>query len=69
MITLHNFSDAAQTLHLRVRDHGGERLVDLLAGEHSKAGARGTHEIALDGYGYRWFRVGAVDETLTRAAY
>ena len=27
------------------------------------------HEIALDGYGYRWFRIGAVDETLTRAPF
>jgi hypothetical protein len=35
----------------------------------STAHGRGTHEIALDGYAYRWFRVGAVDETLTRAPY
>jgi maltose alpha-D-glucosyltransferase/alpha-amylase len=69
MVTLHNFSDAAQTLRLKVRDPGGERLVDLLAGEHSAADNRGSHEIALDAYGYRWFRVGAVDETLTRAPY
>jgi maltose alpha-D-glucosyltransferase/alpha-amylase len=69
MVTLHNFSDAAQTVRLRVADHGGERLVDLLANEHSAAGERGTHEIALDGYGYRWFRVGTADETLTRASY
>jgi maltose alpha-D-glucosyltransferase/alpha-amylase len=69
MVTLHNFSDSAQTLHLKVKDPGGERLVDMLAGEHSQADHRGSHEIALDGYGYRWFRVGAMDETLTRAPY
>jgi maltose alpha-D-glucosyltransferase/alpha-amylase len=69
MLTLHNFSDAAQTLRLKVSDPGGERLVDLLGAEHSKAAGRGTHEIALDGYGYRWFRVGTVDETLVRAPY
>jgi maltose alpha-D-glucosyltransferase/alpha-amylase len=69
IVTLHNFSDAAQTAHLRVRDERGERLVDLLGHEHSRASGRGTHEIALDGYGYRWFRVGTPDETLTRAAY
>jgi hypothetical protein len=33
------------------------------------AGRRGRHEIALDGYGYRWYRVGAVDETLIRETY
>jgi maltose alpha-D-glucosyltransferase/alpha-amylase len=69
MVTLHNFSDAAQTLHLKLKDPGGERLVDLLAQEHSTADNRGTHEIALDAYGYRWYRVGAVDETLIRAPF
>jgi maltose alpha-D-glucosyltransferase / alpha-amylase len=69
MVTLHNFSEAAQTVQLRVKDPGGERLVDLLASEHSAAGERGAHEITLDGYGYRWFRVGAVDETLIRAPF
>jgi len=69
MVSLHNFSDAAQTVNLKVPDRGGERLVDLLAEEHSNAGRRGVHEVALDGYGYRWFRVGTTDETLTRAPY
>jgi maltose alpha-D-glucosyltransferase/alpha-amylase len=69
MVSLHNFSDAAQTVELRVRDPGGEQLIDLLGTAHSRAAARGAHEIALDGYGYRWFRVGAVDETLTRAPF
>jgi maltose alpha-D-glucosyltransferase/alpha-amylase len=69
MVSLHNFSDAAQTVQLKVKDRGGERLVDMLAGEHSAADNRGLHEIALDGYGYRWYRVGAVDETLIRKPY
>jgi maltose alpha-D-glucosyltransferase / alpha-amylase len=69
MVTLHNFSNAAQTVHLKLGDPGGERLVDLIAEEHSRAGRRGTHEIALDAYGYRWYRIGSADETLTRAPY
>jgi maltose alpha-D-glucosyltransferase / alpha-amylase len=69
MITLHNFSEAAQTVHLRLKEPGDRRLVDLIAGEHSRADRRGMHEIALDGYGYRWYRVGAVDETLIRETY
>ena len=48
---------------------GGERLVDLIAEEHSKADSRGAHEVVLDGYGYRWYRVGVVDETLTRKPF
>jgi maltose alpha-D-glucosyltransferase/alpha-amylase len=69
MVSLHNFSDAAQTVHLKLSEPGGERLVDLLGEEHSEAGNRNRHEIALDGYGYRWFRVGTIDETLIRAPY
>jgi maltose alpha-D-glucosyltransferase / alpha-amylase len=69
MVSLHNFSDAAQTVHLKLNEPGGERLVDLLAWEHSKAGNGGRHEITLDGYGYRWFRLGTADETLIRAPY
>ena len=69
MVTLHNFSDMAQTVHLRLGEPEGERLIDLVAHEHSRADDAGRHEIALDGYGYRWFRVGAADETLIRAPY
>jgi maltose alpha-D-glucosyltransferase/alpha-amylase len=69
MVTLHNFDEAARTVNLKLDLEGGERLVDLIAEEHSKAGSRGTHEVVLDGYGYRWFRVGVVDETLTRKRF
>jgi maltose alpha-D-glucosyltransferase/alpha-amylase len=43
MVTLHNFSDAAQTVHLKLNEPGGERLVDLLAEAHSAAAERGTY--------------------------
>jgi maltose alpha-D-glucosyltransferase/alpha-amylase len=69
MVTLHNFDDAAQTVRLKLELDGARRLVDLIAEEHSQADERGTHEIVLDGYGYRWYRVGVVDETLTRKAF
>ena len=69
MITLHNFSEAAQTVHLKLKAPGSRKLVDLIADEHSQADRHGTHEIALDGYAYRWFRVGGVDETLIRETY
>ena len=69
MVTLHNFSDTAQTVRLRLKEPGGRRLVDILGEEHSRADSRGAHEIALDGYGYRWYRIGAADETLTRETF
>ena len=45
---------------------GGERLVDLIAEDESRA-ERGTHRMALDAYGYRWFRVGGLNYALQRA--
>ena len=69
MVTLHNFDEAAQTVSLRLKLDGGERLVDLIGEEHSDVVGRNAHEIVLDGYGYRWFRVGVVDETLSRKPF
>jgi maltose alpha-D-glucosyltransferase/alpha-amylase len=69
MVTLHNFDEAAQTVPLKLKLDGGERLVDLIGEEHSDVVGRNAHEIVLDGYGYRWFRVGVVDETLSRKPF
>jgi maltose alpha-D-glucosyltransferase / alpha-amylase len=69
MITLHNFSDSAQAVRFRLKEPEARRLVDLMAEEHSRADRRGTHEVALEGYGYRWYRVGSADDTLIRASF
>jgi maltose alpha-D-glucosyltransferase/alpha-amylase len=66
LVTLHNFAGAARTVRLRVDRNGGERLVDVFERQHSEALPSGEHEIALAGYGYRWFRVGAADNALNR---
>lgn len=36
-------------------------LVNLLSEEHARSDGRGRHSIQLDGYGYRWFRVGTMN--------
>jgi maltose alpha-D-glucosyltransferase / alpha-amylase len=41
-------------------------LVNLLGEEHSKADESGKHRIMLEGYGYRWYRVGGLDYLLRR---
>jgi maltose alpha-D-glucosyltransferase/alpha-amylase len=69
MVTLHNFSPTAQTFRLKLHGRRDRKLVDLLGDEHSTAGRQGLHEFALDGYAYRWYRVGTVDETLVRETY
>ena len=39
----------------------GKLLVNLLAEDHSRANKSGKHRIMLEGYGYRWYRVGGLD--------
>jgi len=41
-------------------------LVNLLAEDHSRTNESGKHRIVLEGYGYRWYRVGGLDYLLRR---
>jgi len=45
----------------------GDLLVNLLAEDHSRAGDDGKHHLVLEGYGYRWYRVGGLDYLLRRS--
>src|SRR5262249_15852932 len=38
----------------------GKLLVNLLAEDHSRAGKNGKHRLVIEGYGYRWYRVGGL---------
>ena len=49
----------------RVEDSGCP--VNLLSGENSNSEESGKHRLLLEPYGYRWFRVGALDYTLKRS--
>ncbi|TNC66818.1 alpha-amylase family protein [Rubellimicrobium roseum] len=67
VVVLHNLTHAPR----EVRFHAGEEdrhrcLVNLLSGEHSTADESGRHCILLQGYGYRWFRCGGLDDLLYR---
>jgi maltose alpha-D-glucosyltransferase / alpha-amylase len=42
-------------------------LVNLLSEDHSRS-SDGRHRVLLEGYGYRWFRVGGLDYLLKRSS-
>jgi maltose alpha-D-glucosyltransferase/alpha-amylase len=68
VLTLHNCS--AEPVEVRFDAGAGERgnlLVNLLSEDHSRADDRGRHCVVLEGYGYRWYRVGGLDYLLVRA--
>jgi maltose alpha-D-glucosyltransferase/alpha-amylase len=48
-------------------DETGNLLVNLLGDEHSRAGRDGKHNLLLDAYAYRWYRVGGLDYLLKRS--
>jgi maltose alpha-D-glucosyltransferase/alpha-amylase len=45
----------------------GHQLTNLLGEEHSKAEDSGKHRVVLEGYGYRWYRVGGLGYLLQRS--
>jgi maltose alpha-D-glucosyltransferase/alpha-amylase len=68
MLTLHNFADRRQSVTVDLRGKGSDRLVDLFGDHHSQSEG-GSHELAIEGYGHRWYRIGAVDNTLNRSPF
>jgi maltose alpha-D-glucosyltransferase/alpha-amylase len=67
LVTLHNFSSARQTLKVKVGAPRDQLLVEVFDGHHSKAHNDGAHRIAMEGYAWRWFRVGGPDNALDRS--
>ncbi|TLV01626.1 trehalose synthase [Dyadobacter luticola] len=55
LVILHNFSDKPQTAQLPL---DGGTLIDLIGHDDQKTGA--GPRIALDGYGYKWYRLNRV---------
>jgi maltose alpha-D-glucosyltransferase/alpha-amylase len=47
----------------------GNLLVNILGDDHSRAGKNGKHCVCLEGYGYRWYRVGGLDYLLNRTEF
>jgi maltose alpha-D-glucosyltransferase / alpha-amylase len=66
VVAVHNFAAEAQEVTLAIP--GAERapLTNLLTPEHSSPDTRGRHAVALEPYGYRWFRVGPLLDVITR---
>ncbi|HEX4568583.1 MAG TPA: alpha-amylase family protein, partial [Vicinamibacterales bacterium] len=64
-IVLHNFAERPCAVRLHVPDPEGRCLTNLLSQEVSERDGRGGHEIELEAYGYRWLRVGSLEQPIT----
>lgn len=58
LVTVHNFHREPAEIKLRVPGEGGDILCNMLQGEDSRGTRTGVHRLAIEEYGYRWFRVG-----------
>jgi len=69
LVVLHNFHEKACSITVEIPGKEGRQLTNLLPGEHSEAMSNGKHKIVLEGYGYRWYRVGGLGHILRREKY
>ena len=67
---VHNLAGEERHIALALPERNGRQaddiLVNLLSDDHSRA-QDNHYPIALEPYGYRWFRVGGLDYLLTRS--
>jgi maltose alpha-D-glucosyltransferase/alpha-amylase len=67
LLTLHNFSNAKQTVKVKVDTDNDGLLVEVFDGHHSKAQNDGLHRVPMDPHAWRWYRVGGADNALDRS--
>ncbi|HWF48718.1 MAG TPA: alpha-amylase family protein [Bryobacteraceae bacterium] len=69
VLFVHNLDERPREISFApgVPDDAGKLLVNLLSENHSRANSGGRHKLLLEGYGYRWFRVGGLDYLLKRS--
>ena len=66
VLVLHNLDSKPHEVKFRSGLDGDGKLIDLLGDRHDEAGPDGRHRVLLEGYGYRWFRVGGLGYILRR---
>src|SRR6476620_9361405 len=68
VVVMHNLHEEPREVFVDIGlGEEGRRLVNLLGEEHSEADESGKHRVVLEGYGYRWYRVGGLDYLLKRS--
>jgi maltose alpha-D-glucosyltransferase/alpha-amylase len=66
VVVVHNFDEKPHEVKLTIKRDRAERLVNLVDEDESVADAAGVHRIALEAFGYRWFRLGDLNYALRR---
>jgi maltose alpha-D-glucosyltransferase/alpha-amylase len=72
VLFVHNFAANPKEIVFSVGLKGenassGQLLVNLLSEDHSQSDRHGKHRLVIEGFGYRWYRVGGLDYLLRRS--
>jgi maltose alpha-D-glucosyltransferase / alpha-amylase len=71
VLFIHNFDSEPREISFatgskRRAGGPGQLLISLLSDDHSRADNKDKHRLVIEGYGYRWYRVGGLDYLLRR---
>lgn len=67
VVCLHNLCSEPQEVHFRLaKADKDSALINLLSEDHSLPEKNGRHQVLLEAFGYRWYRVGGLDYLLKR---
>lgn len=67
VVCLHNLCSEPQEVHFRLaKADKDSALINLLSEDHSVPEKNGRHQVLLEAFGYRWYRVGGLDYLLKR---
>jgi maltose alpha-D-glucosyltransferase/alpha-amylase len=71
VLFLHNLAQDPREVEFSagLKDEHGNELINLLSTDHSRASQNRKHCVCLEGYGYRWYRVGGLDYLLKRTEF
>ena len=67
VVVLNNFSSQPQEARFQLGGEAGQELTNLLVNESVQADEKGQYRIAVESFGYRWFRVGGLGYALNVA--
>jgi maltose alpha-D-glucosyltransferase/alpha-amylase len=71
VLFIHNFNSEPREISFSTGSKSGAAepgylLINLLSDDHSRADKKDRHRLVIEGYGYRWYRVGGLDYLLRR---
>jgi maltose alpha-D-glucosyltransferase / alpha-amylase len=69
VLVVHNLAQEPREISFKLKSGNPPQhdLINLLTENHSRANDAGVHQILLEPYGYRWYRVGGLDYLLRRS--